>query len=60
MLAAAVPGKFAAGLIALSDVEFYMPMTEGRVMFSGQKGKPANEVNLRYNGQDHVADRVQK
>ena len=60
MLAAAVTGKFAAGLIALSDVEFYMPMTEGRVMFSGQKGKPANEVNLRYNGQDHVADRVQK
>ena len=60
MLAAAVPGKYQAGLIALSDTEFYMPMTEGQVTFSGEKGKPAEKVNLRYSGQDHVAVRVEK
>ena len=60
MLAAAVPGKYQAGLIALSDTEFYMPMTEGQVTFSGEKGKPAEKVNLRYSGQDHVAMRVEK
>jgi CubicO group peptidase (beta-lactamase class C family) len=60
MLAAAVPGKYQAGLIALSDTEFYMPMTEGHVTFSGEQGKPAQKVNLRYSGQDHVAVRVEK
>jgi|HubBroStandDraft_6_1064221.scaffolds.fasta_scaffold1549649_2 hypothetical protein len=60
MLAAAVPGNYQAGLIALSNTEFYMPMTEGHVTFSGVKGKPAEKVNLRYSGQDHVAVRVEK
>lgn len=60
MLSAAAPGKYVAGLIALSSTEFYMPLADGRVMFSGEKGKPAREVNLRYNGQDHIARRVEK
>jgi CubicO group peptidase (beta-lactamase class C family) len=60
MLAAAVPGKYQAGLIAVSDTEFYMPMADGRVTFSGEKGKPAKEVNLRYSGQDYVAFRIEK
>jgi CubicO group peptidase (beta-lactamase class C family) len=60
MLAAAVPGKYQAGLIALSDTEFYMPMSDGRVTFSRVQGKPAEKVNLRYSGQDHIATRKEK
>jgi hypothetical protein len=60
MLAATLPGKYQAGLIAMSDTEFYMPMSDGRVTFSGEKGTPTKEVNLRYSGQDHVATRIEK
>jgi hypothetical protein len=44
----------------MSETESYMPMSDGRVAFSGENGKPAKEVNLRYSGQDHVTSRIEK
>lgn len=50
--------QFAAGLIPLSPTEFYFPFRDGKVIFTlGENGK-ATKVNLRYRGEDHLAERV--
>ena len=58
MLAAALEGRYTAGLIALAPTEFYMPLGDGRTTFTlGPDGRAAR-VNLRYGGEDHVAERA--
>ena len=57
-LTATIKGRYTAGLIPLSPVEFYMPLADGRAIFTlGADGKAAS-VNLRYSGEDHVATRI--
>ena len=58
LLAAALAGRYTAGLIPLSQTEFYMPLGDGRATFSlGPDGR-ATRVNMRYGGDDHIAERV--
>lgn len=57
-LTAQVRGRYLAGLIPLSAVEFYMPLTDGRVTFTLAGDGPAATVNLRYSGEDHIGTRV--
>lgn len=57
-LTAQVRGRFTAGLIPLSAVEFYMPLTDGRVTFAVDGAAPAASVNLRYSGEDHIGTRI--
>jgi CubicO group peptidase (beta-lactamase class C family) len=57
-LTASIKGRFTAGLIPLSPSEFYMPLADGRATFvRGPDGRGAR-VNLRYSGEDHVAERA--
>jgi CubicO group peptidase (beta-lactamase class C family) len=59
-LTAEVKGRFSAGLIPLSPIEFYFPLRDGRVVFTaGEDGKAVN-VNMRYDGEDHLAERIVK
>jgi CubicO group peptidase (beta-lactamase class C family) len=57
-LTAQVRGRYTAGLIPLSAVEFYMPLTDGRVTFTLEGDAPAATVNLRYSGEDHLGTRI--
>ena len=42
----------------LSPTEFYMPLGDGRTRFTlGSDGR-ATSINLRYGGEDHVAQRT--
>lgn len=60
LLVAVLKGAFTAGLIPLSSAEFYMPLADGKVTFTlGADGK-AVKVNMRYSGEDHIAERVSK
>ncbi|MBV9217362.1 MAG: serine hydrolase [Acidobacteria bacterium] len=57
MLTAELEGRFTAGLIPLSDREFYFPLGDGKAIFTlGEDGK-AVSVNMRYSGEDHIAKR---
>jgi CubicO group peptidase (beta-lactamase class C family) len=57
-LTAEIKGRYVAGLIPLSPIEFYFPMGDGRAIFTlGPDGKAAS-VNMRFSGEDHVATRV--
>jgi CubicO group peptidase (beta-lactamase class C family) len=57
-LSAALEDRYTAGLIPLSPTEFYMPLGDGRTRFTlGADGRAAS-VNLRYGGEDHVAERT--
>lgn len=57
MLAAELEGRYTAGMIPLSPIEFYMPLGDGRTTFTlGADGR-ATRVNMRYGGEDHVAER---
>lgn len=56
-LTASVEGKYKAGLIPLSATEFFMPLAEGRVTFSADNDGRIVRVNLRYSGEDHIAER---
>jgi CubicO group peptidase (beta-lactamase class C family) len=57
MLSAALEGRYTAGLIPLTPTEFYMPLGDGRTTFTLGSDQRAARVNLRYGGEDHVADR---
>lgn len=52
--------EFIAGWIPLSPTEFYFPFRDGKVIFTLDKNGKGERVNLRYRGEDHFADRVQK
>jgi len=58
MLTAELEGRYTAGLIPLSPTEFYMPLGDGLTRFTlGGDGR-ASSVNLRYGGEDHIAQRA--
>lgn len=58
LLAAHIPDRYMAGLIPMSATEFYMPLTEGRAIFTLDAGGRAVKVNMRYNGEDHIGERI--
>ena len=58
-LTASIPGRFTAGLIPFSQTEFYFPLADGRAIFTlDAEKKTAIKANLRYSGEDHIAERV--
>lgn len=58
-LTVSVKGRFTAGLIPLSDNEFYFPLGDGRAIFTlDADKKTAVKANLRYSGEDHIAERI--
>lgn len=57
-LTAKLTGQYTAGLIPLSPIEFYFPLADGKAIFKlNEKGK-AVSVNMRYSGEDHIAERT--
>lgn len=60
-LTAELEGKYTAGLIPLSPTEFYFPLGDGKAVFTmdapGAGGR-AVKVNMRYGGEDHIAERI--
>ncbi len=58
LLAAHIPDRYMAGLIPMSATEFYMPLTEGRAIFTLDADGRAVKVNMRYNGEDHTGERI--
>lgn len=58
LLAAHIPDRYMAGLIPMSATEFYMPLTEGRAIFTVDENGRAVKVNMRYNGEDHTGERI--
>jgi CubicO group peptidase (beta-lactamase class C family) len=56
-LEVAIKGKYTAGLMPFAADRFYMPLSSGPVTFSGS---PPTSMNLRYNGVDHQATRVDR
>ena len=59
-LKATIKNQFNAGLIPLSATEFYFPLADGKAIFTLDEHGQAVRVNLRYNGEDHPAQRVIK
>lgn len=57
-LTAAIKGRYTAGLIPLSPTEFYFPLADGKAIFTLDGTGKALKVNLRYSGEDHLAERV--
>jgi CubicO group peptidase (beta-lactamase class C family) len=55
LLAAELKGQFTAGLIPLSPTEFYVPLADGRAIFTMGGDGRATSVNLRFNGTDQIA-----
>lgn len=57
-LTAKLQDRYTAGLIPMSPTEFYFPLGDGKAIFTiGSDGK-AIKVNMRYNGEDHIAEQV--
>ncbi|MBX7221007.1 MAG: beta-lactamase family protein [Blastocatellia bacterium] len=56
-LTAEIKDQFKAGLIPLSPTEFYFPLGDGKVTFTLDGAGRAVKVNLRYGGEDHLAER---
>jgi CubicO group peptidase (beta-lactamase class C family) len=57
-LIASIKGRYNAGLIPLSPTEFYFPLADGKAIFTVENGR-AKKVNMRYSGEDHLAERVE-
>ena len=57
-LTATLKGRYIAGLIPLSPSEFYFPFYEGKVIVTLSAAGRALRVNMHYNGEDHIAERV--
>ena len=60
LLTASIEGRYTAGLIPMSATAFYMPLADGRVTFTARTDGRIVRINLRYSGEDHVADRVEQ
>ncbi len=56
-LTAKLQGRYTAGLIPLSPTEFYFPLGDGRAIFTLDNKGQAIKVNVRYGGEDHIAER---
>lgn len=57
-LTAEIKGRYQAGLIPLSPTEFYMPLADGKAIFTLDANGRAAKVNMRYSGEDHLGERV--
>ncbi len=57
-LTATWKGRFTAILIPLSPTSFYLPLADGRALFTLDEAGKAATVNLRYSGEDNSAARV--
>jgi len=57
-LTAKLQDRYTAGLIPLSPTEFYFPLADGRAIFTLNSENKATRVNMRYSGEDHIAERV--
>ncbi|HVG33611.1 MAG TPA: serine hydrolase domain-containing protein [Pyrinomonadaceae bacterium] len=57
-LTAELKGRYTAGLIPLSPTEFYFPLGDGRAIFTLDAKGQATKVNMRYGGEDHIAERM--
>ena len=57
MLLASLKDRYTAGLIPLSPTEFYMPLGDGRAIFTLDSNGNATQVNMRYGGEDRIAKR---
>jgi CubicO group peptidase (beta-lactamase class C family) len=57
-LTAEIKKQYVAGLIPLSPTEFYFPLADGRAVFTLDGAGKSARVNMRYAGEDHVAERV--
>jgi CubicO group peptidase (beta-lactamase class C family) len=56
-VSAEIKGQFLAGLIPLSAIRFYMPLSDGTMTFDlGDDGK-AKSVNMHYKGVDRIGQR---
>jgi hypothetical protein len=58
LLTAKLEGRYTAGLIPLSATECYFPLGDGRAIFTLGADGHATSVNMRYGGEDHVAERA--
>ncbi|MEP6945123.1 MAG: serine hydrolase domain-containing protein [Acidobacteriota bacterium] len=57
-LTANLQGRYTAGLIPLSSTEFYFPLADGKAIFTLDSTGKAKSANMRYSGEDHLAERV--
>ncbi len=57
-LTAELQDRYTAGLIPLSPTEFYFPLADGKAIFTLDESGKAIKVNMRYSGEDHVAERT--
>ncbi|MBX7173342.1 MAG: beta-lactamase family protein [Pyrinomonadaceae bacterium] len=57
-LTAKLQDFYTAGLIPLSPTEFYFPLADGKAIFTLDENGKAMKVNMRYSGEDHIAERV--
>lgn len=57
-LTAAVKDRFTAGLIPLTPTEFYFPLVDGKAIFTIDEKENVIKLNLRFQGEDHIAERV--
>lgn len=57
-LTAKLQDFYTAGLIPLSPTEFYFPLADGKAIFKVDENGKAINVNMRYSGEDHIAERV--
>lgn len=57
MIVAKLEGRYTAGLIPLSATEFYMPLGDGRAIFTLDSTGKASSLNMHYSGVDHIATR---
>ncbi|HEV7700128.1 MAG TPA: serine hydrolase domain-containing protein [Pyrinomonadaceae bacterium] len=59
-LTAKLEGRYIAGLIPMSLTEFYFPFMDGKATFTLDPHGTAIKVNMHYNGEDHIGERVVK
>ncbi|HRH41262.1 MAG TPA: serine hydrolase domain-containing protein [Pyrinomonadaceae bacterium] len=57
-LTAKLKDFYTAGLIPLSPTEFYFPLADGKAIFTLDQNGKVSKVNMRYSGEDHLAERV--
>ena len=57
-LTAKLKSRYIAGLIPMSPSEFYFPFYDGKAIFTLDGNGRALMVNMHYNGEDHIAERV--
>jgi hypothetical protein len=56
-LTAELKGQYIAGLIPLSPTEMYVPLADGKAIFTLGEDRRATAVNMRFNGVDQRAER---